>query len=152
MTQFPAVMEYEGPSRRHKNSHLKVSYVSSIQYVFSQDPFQYHQCCLRQLVAGLSPQSRGFASGLVHVVFIVDKVALGQGFPRVGLLRFSLSILFYLGSILIYHLGMNNRAVGGCSSETQSRPIDTNNTNIIIIITANAWHSSGPFPWLFQHK
>jgi hypothetical protein len=29
----------------------------------------------------------GFDPGLVHVGFVVDKVALGQGFPRV--LRFS---------------------------------------------------------------
>jgi hypothetical protein len=40
---------------------------------------------LRQLVPGLSPP--GFDPGSVHVGFVVDKVALGQVFPRV--FRFS---------------------------------------------------------------
>jgi hypothetical protein len=38
---------------------------------------------LRRLVAGLSPRRSGFDSGSVHVRFVVDKVALGQGFPPV---------------------------------------------------------------------
>ena len=42
---------------------------------------------LRRLVAGLPPQRPGFDPGSVHVGFVVDKVALGQVFPRV--LRFS---------------------------------------------------------------
>jgi hypothetical protein len=42
---------------------------------------------LRRLVAGLSPRRRGFDPGSVQVGFLVDKVALGQVFPRV--LRFS---------------------------------------------------------------
>jgi hypothetical protein len=42
---------------------------------------------LRRLVAGLSPRRPGFDPGSVHVGFVVDKVALGQGFPRV--VRFS---------------------------------------------------------------
>jgi hypothetical protein len=42
---------------------------------------------LRWLVAGLSPRRPGFNPGSVHVEFEVDKVALGQVFPRV--LRFS---------------------------------------------------------------
>jgi hypothetical protein len=42
---------------------------------------------LRRLVAGLSPRRSGFDPGSVHVEFVVDKVALGQVFPRV--LRFS---------------------------------------------------------------
>jgi hypothetical protein len=37
-------------------------------------------------VAGLSPRKTGFDSGSVHVGSAVDKVALGQVFPRV--LRF----------------------------------------------------------------
>ena len=41
---------------------------------------------LRRLVAGLSPRRPGFDSGSVHVGFVVDKVSLGQVFPRV--LRF----------------------------------------------------------------
>jgi hypothetical protein len=42
---------------------------------------------LRSLVAGLSPRRPGFASGSIHVGFVVDKLALGQVFLRV--LRFS---------------------------------------------------------------
>jgi hypothetical protein len=36
---------------------------------------------LRSLVAGLSPRRPVFAPGTIHVGFVVDKVALGQGFP-----------------------------------------------------------------------
>jgi hypothetical protein len=42
---------------------------------------------LRRLVVGLPPRRPGFDPGSVHVGFVVDKVALGQVFPRV--LRFS---------------------------------------------------------------
>jgi hypothetical protein len=42
---------------------------------------------LRRLVAGLPPRRSGFDPGPVHVGFVVDKVALGQVFPRV--VRFS---------------------------------------------------------------
>jgi hypothetical protein len=42
---------------------------------------------LRRLVACLSPRRPGFEPGSVHVGLVVDKVALGQAFPRV--LRFS---------------------------------------------------------------
>ena len=42
---------------------------------------------LRRLVAGLPPRRPRFDPGLVYVGFVVDKVALGQVFPRV--LRFS---------------------------------------------------------------
>jgi hypothetical protein len=42
---------------------------------------------LRRLVAGLPPRTPGFDPGSIHVEFVVDKVALGQVFPRV--LRFS---------------------------------------------------------------
>jgi hypothetical protein len=38
---------------------------------------------LRRLVAGLSSQSPGFASGKIHVGLVVDEVALGQSFLRV---------------------------------------------------------------------
>jgi hypothetical protein len=41
---------------------------------------------LRRLVAGLSPRRPGSDPGSVHVGFLVDKMALGQIFPRV--LRF----------------------------------------------------------------
>jgi hypothetical protein len=42
---------------------------------------------LRRLVVGLPPRRPGFHPGSVHVGFVVDKVALGQVFPRVR--RFS---------------------------------------------------------------
>jgi hypothetical protein len=42
---------------------------------------------LRRLVTGLSPRRPGFDPGSVHVGFVVNKVALGQVFPRV--IRFS---------------------------------------------------------------
>jgi hypothetical protein len=38
---------------------------------------------LRRLVAGISPRRPGFDSRSVHVGFVVDKVVLGQVFPRV---------------------------------------------------------------------
>jgi hypothetical protein len=41
----------------------------------------------QRLIAGLQTRRPGFYPGLVHVGFVVDKVALGQVFPRV--LRFS---------------------------------------------------------------
>jgi hypothetical protein len=42
---------------------------------------------LRRLAAGLPPRRPGFDPGSVHVGFMVDRLALGQVFPR-GL-RFS---------------------------------------------------------------
>jgi hypothetical protein len=41
----------------------------------------------RRLVAGVSPRRPGLDPGSVHVEFVVDKVALGQVYPRVS--RFS---------------------------------------------------------------
>jgi hypothetical protein len=37
----------------------------------------------QRLVAGLSSRRTGLNPGSVHVGFAVDKMALGQGFPRV---------------------------------------------------------------------
>jgi hypothetical protein len=55
--------------------------------------------------------------GSFHVGFVVGKVALGQGFLRV--LRFSpVSMIPLWLSILVCHLGDENRSVGGRSSET----------------------------------
>jgi hypothetical protein len=42
---------------------------------------------LRRLVAGLSSWRTGFDPRLVHVGFVVDKVALGQVFPSVSITR-----------------------------------------------------------------
>jgi hypothetical protein len=67
---------------------------------------------LRRLVAGLSPRRLGFDPGSVHVGFVVDKVVLGQVFPRV--LRFSPvnfipSVLHYLGKkLIIFIIGLHN--------------------------------------------
>jgi hypothetical protein len=69
---------------------------------------------LRQWVAGLSPRRPGFVPRSVHVGFVVDKVELEQVF---------LQVLWF--SYITWE--MNNRTVGGCSSETQSHPIDMNN-------------------------
>jgi hypothetical protein len=80
---------------------------------------------LRLLVAGLLPWRPGFAPRSVHAGFLVDKVALGQGF------------LLVLGCPLQYHStvyhitwGMDNRPISGRSSETLSYPIDMNRNRI----------------------
>jgi hypothetical protein len=65
----------------------------------------------------LNAEAREFAPGSVHVGFVVDKVATGQVFLRV--LRFShVNIIPQWLSILMYHLEVKNRPVGGRSSET----------------------------------
>jgi hypothetical protein len=70
---------------------------------------------LRRLVTGLSPRRPGFASGLTHVGFVVDKVTLGQIFLQV--LRISLSIATVaLHTHIIW--GMSNMSASGSSSET----------------------------------
>jgi hypothetical protein len=51
----------------------------------------------RRLVAGLSLRKPGFDPGSVRVGFVVDKVALGQVFPRVFV--FPLSGSFHSFSI-----------------------------------------------------
>jgi hypothetical protein len=59
---------------------------------------------LRSLVAGLSPRRPGFVPGSIHAGFVMEKVALGQGFLRV--LRFSpVNIPFHRRSPNSYHLG-----------------------------------------------
>jgi hypothetical protein len=73
----------------------------------------------------LSPRKPTFALGSVHVVFVVGKVPPGEIFLRV--LRFSLSLSFHLVSTYSYILEINNRPVGGRSSETLSHPIDMDN-------------------------
>ena len=53
---------------------------------------------LRRLVAGLSPRRPGFDPVSVQVGFVVDKVALGQVFPRVR--RFS--PVYFIPPVLHY--------------------------------------------------
>jgi hypothetical protein len=63
---------------------------------------------LRRLAASLSRRRPVFAHALVHVGFVVDRVALGQVFLRV--LRFPLSASFHRGSAYSYITWrMNNR-------------------------------------------
>jgi hypothetical protein len=57
--------------------YIKQYYIVPINIVPKAVPW------LRRLVAGLSPRKPGFDPGSVHVGFVVDKVALGQVFPRV---------------------------------------------------------------------
>jgi hypothetical protein len=89
---------------------------------------------LRQIVAGLSPRRPGFAPGLVHVGFVVAKVALGQGFVR--FLR-PFPCIINRHSLYSYHLGVNKRPVGGRSSETSSHPRDMN--YIIVTDEFHCW-------------
>jgi hypothetical protein len=51
----------------------------------------------RRLVAGLSPWRPGFDPGLIHVGFVVDKVALGQVL-RFSPVNFISSVLHYTKS------------------------------------------------------
>jgi hypothetical protein len=66
-----------------------------------------------RLVAGLSPRRPGFDPGSVHMGFVVDKVALGQVFPRV--LRFSLSISFHRCCIKLEKRKKKSSSSQGCT-------------------------------------
>jgi hypothetical protein len=66
--------------------------------------------------AGLSPRRPEFAFCSVHVGFVVDKVAQ-TGFSPSSLV-FPVNIIPPWLSMVIYHLGANNRPIGGRSSET----------------------------------
>jgi hypothetical protein len=74
--------------------------------------------------------------GSVHVGSVVDKVALGQGILRV--LQFSLVNIIIPWLSIQISLGVNNRPIGGCSSE-ESYPIDM---NIIAEMTSAQLHFS----------
>jgi hypothetical protein len=78
---------------------------------------------LRSLVAGLSPRSPGFAPGSIHVGFVVDKVALGQGFLR------PLSVSFHRRSPT--RPGMNSMSVSGSSSETSHQLVRRLNPSLL---------------------
>jgi hypothetical protein len=75
---------------------------------------------LRRLVAGLSLQR----PRLVHVGFVVDKVALGQIFLQV--LWFSPHQYHSIVALHTHVTEMNSRPTGGCNWERQSHPIDMN--------------------------
>jgi hypothetical protein len=86
---------------------------------------------LRRSVAGLSPWRPGFDPGSVHVGIVVDKVALGQVFPRV--LRFSPvnfipPVLHYSEKrkrkLIIFITGLYNRPQGcGASVASAAGPL-----------------------------
>jgi hypothetical protein len=62
-------------------------------------------CAMAQAVShGFSPWRSWFEPGTVHVTFVVDKVALGQGFLRVRPFS-SVSIIPPWHPILMYHMG-----------------------------------------------
>jgi hypothetical protein len=66
------------------------------------------------------------------VGFVVDEVALGQAFSE--FFGFPIAISFLRGSPYSHIIsGVNNRPVGGYSSETQSHPIDMNKKSVICI-------------------
>jgi hypothetical protein len=84
---------------------------------------------LRRLVT-LLKWMPGFASGSVHVWFVVDKVDLGWDFTP-EFFGSPLSISFHRSSPYSY-LGINIRSFGGPCSETTSYRIDVN-----VNVTAN---------------
>jgi hypothetical protein len=92
---------------------------------------------LRRLVAGLSPRRSGFDPGSVHVGFVVDKVALGQVFPRV--LRFSPvnfipPVLYYAENLIIFITGLQNKPQGcGASVASAAGPFYTKKNQYIYI-------------------
>jgi hypothetical protein len=81
---------------------------------------------LRRLVACLPPRRPGFDPGLVYVGFVVDKVALGQVFPRV--LRFSPVnfvplVLHYTKKLIVFITGLHNKPQGcGASVDSVAGP------------------------------
>jgi hypothetical protein len=81
---------------------------------------------LRRLAAGLPPRRPGFDPGSVHVGFVVDKVALGQGFPPSSLAflcQFHSTGAPLLGKgqkiIFIFIIGLHNKP-HGCSASVAS--------------------------------
>ena len=90
---------------------------------------------LRRLVAGLSPLRPGFDPGSVHVGFVVDKVALGQVFPRV--LWFASAnvippVLHYMEKrekLIIFITGLHNKPEGcGASIASAAGPFTIQNS------------------------
>jgi hypothetical protein len=79
---------------------------------------------LRRLAAGLPPRRPGFDPGLVHVGFVVDKVALGQVPPPPRVLRFFPCQIHstgapLLGKGLTTALVLGVKSLGLCSRESQ---------------------------------
>jgi hypothetical protein len=68
--------------------------------------------------------------------FVVDKVALEEDFLRIHRF-FPVNIIPSYSSYSYVILRLNNRPVGGPSSETSSQPIDTNNNKFISNLRAD---------------
>ena len=83
---------------------------------------------LRRLGAGLSPRRPSFDPGSVHVVFVVDKVALGQVFPRVlqfSPVNFIPLVLHYTEKwkkLIVFIIGLNNKPQG-CRASVASAAV-----------------------------
>jgi hypothetical protein len=88
-------------------------------------PFNKAMPWLRWLVIRLALLKPGFTLRSIHVGFVVEKVALGQVFIRV--LWFSPFNIIppRLNNHIIWR--MNNRPIGGQSSEAHSHSINMNN-------------------------
>jgi hypothetical protein len=88
---------------------------------------------LRRLVAGLLSGRPGFDSGSVHVEFVVDKVALGQVFPRVlwfSPVSFIPPVLHYTEKrkekLIIFITGLHNKPQGcGAFVKSATGPFTT---------------------------
>jgi hypothetical protein len=106
---------------------------------------------LRRLVTGLSPRRPGFYRRSVHVGFVVDKVALGQGFSRE--LRFSpvnfiLLVLHYLETrtkLILFITGLHNKAEScGGSLVSAAGPFTKKVTSLrpnkFMEYTCTKWH------------
>jgi hypothetical protein len=72
---------------------------------------------LRWLVADLSPRRPGFDPGSIYVGFVLDKVSLGQVFPRV--LRFSVLHYKEKRKKIIFITGLHNK-LQGCGASVAS--------------------------------
>jgi hypothetical protein len=90
---------------------------------------------LRRLVFDISARRPAFTPGLVHVGFVVKKLALGQIIHSLCSLDFSCQ--YHSAVALHTHVTWGwTRSVGGSSSETQSYRIDmTNNKKLHTLLT-----------------
>jgi hypothetical protein len=88
---------------------------------------------LRRLVAGLSPGRTGFDPVSVHVGFVVDKVVLGQVFPRVN---------WKTKKLIIFITRLHNKPQG-CDASVASAAGSFNTKK-----TWKGWNASKATDWL----
>jgi hypothetical protein len=110
---------------------------------------------LKRLVAGISPRRPGFDPGSVHVGFVLDKVTLGQVFPRV--LRFSLvtlipPVLHYTEKLIIFITGLHNKPQGcGASVASAAGPfIKKSSDRTLWMGDRTIWSSSAGCSWCYS--